>query len=147
MDANKNVDDPGSKIMRLFAETNLTDLHYHHYPTTAKPATHHRGSHPIDLIICSPLLVLALAHAWILPFSKPPLIKGNHWLLGLDFHVETLLGSRPTTPSPNLLCGVNSQHKQHVHQFCKWVVSQCNCHQLAECTSTLLEKNILAPNV
>jgi len=97
-------------------------------------------------MIGSPLLASALAHAWILPFGEPPLIKGDHRLLGLDFNVETLFGSRLSTPSPDLLCGVNSQHEQHVHQFCKRVVWQCNCHQLAKCTSTLLEKNILDPN-
>jgi len=146
MDANKNIDDPRSKIMRLFAETDLIDLHYHRYPATAKPATHQRGSHPIDLMIGSPLLVSALAHAWILPFGEPALIKGDHRLLGLDFNAETLFGSRPSSPSPGLMRGVNSRHEQHIHQFCKQVVQQCNRHQLAERTATLLDKLILSPN-
>ncbi len=146
MDANENVDDPRSKIMCLFAETDLIDLHYHRHPATMKLASHQQGSHPIHLMIGSPLLTSSLTHAWILPFGKPTLIKGYHWLLGLDFDAETLFGSRPSTPSPGLIHGVNSRHEQHVHQFCKRVVKHCNQHQLAEHTSTLLDKLILAPS-
>jgi len=145
MDANENVDDPRSKIMQLFVETDLINLHYHHHPAATKPATHQRGSHPIDMMIGSPLLASTLKHAWILPFGEPTLIKGDHRLLGLDFDVETLFGSHPSTPSPGILCDVNSRHEQHVHQFCKRVVTQCNCLQLAERTSTLLDQAILTP--
>jgi len=40
LDANEPVDDPKSEISRLFSETDLTDLHHHHYPSLQKPATH-----------------------------------------------------------------------------------------------------------
>jgi len=102
LDANESVDDPRSKIMRLMAETDLIDLHHHCYPSSTKPATHQRGSHPIDLILGSPRLASTLVHAWILPFGDPPLIKGNHHLLGLEFNAKTLFGSKPNQPSPGL---------------------------------------------
>jgi len=93
MDANKSVEDPNSKIMRIFAETDLIDLHNHRYPAKPKPATHQQGLQPIDLIIGSSLLASALMNAWILPFGDPPLIKGDHCLLGLDFHPDILFGN------------------------------------------------------
>jgi len=102
LDANESVDDPRSKIMRLMAETDLIDLHHHCYPSSNKPATHQHGSHPIDLILGSPCLASTLVHAWILPFGDPPLIKGNHHLLGLEFNAKTLFGSKPNQPSPGL---------------------------------------------
>jgi len=144
LDANERIDDPRSKIMRLMAETDLIDLHHHRYPSCAKPATHQRGSHPIDLILGSPRLASALVHAWILPFGEPPLIKGDHRLLGLDFHADILFGSQPNQPSPGLLRGINSRHEEHVHTFSKRVVKQCNRHQLAERTAALLDKHTLS---
>ncbi len=143
LDANENVDDPNSQIARLFDETDLIDLHRHRYPTNAKPATHQRGSHPIDLMIGSPLLADALTHAWILPFGDPPMIKGDHRLLGLDFDPLILFGSATSQPSPSSLRGVNSRNDQHVQKFCKQVVSQCNAHRLAERTSALFSKRNL----
>jgi len=85
-------------------------------------------------------------NAWILPFGDPPLIKGDHRLLGLDFHPDILFGNRPRTPSAGILRGVNSRHEQHVTQFCTCVVCHCNHHRLAERTATLLEKTFLAPS-
>jgi len=40
MDTNENVDDPNSKIAHIFNKTDLIDLHHHHYPMRAKPATY-----------------------------------------------------------------------------------------------------------
>jgi len=85
MDANQNVDDPNSKIAHIFDETDLIDLHHHRYLMRAKPATYQRGSNPIDIMLGSPLLARALSQAWILPFGNPPMIKGDHCLMGLDF--------------------------------------------------------------
>jgi len=87
MDANENVDDPNSKIARLFDETDLIDLHQHRHPAKTKPATFQQGSHPIDIMLGSPLVAQALITAWILPFGEPPMIKGDHRLLG-PRHVE-----------------------------------------------------------
>jgi len=78
LDANENVDDPNSKIARIFDKTDLIDLHHHRHPMQSKPAIHQRGSHPIDLMLGSPILANALTHAWILPFGDPPMIKGDH---------------------------------------------------------------------
>jgi len=108
MDVNKNIDDPNSKIAHVFDETDLIDLHHHRYPTKAKPATQQRGSKPIDMMIGSPLIAEALMHAWILPFGDPPMIKGDHRLLGLDFAPLILFGSNTSTPLPGLIHGVNS---------------------------------------
>jgi len=85
LDANKNIDSPNAHIAKLSDDTDLIDLHQHRFPAQPKPATHQRGSHPIDMMIGSPLLATALQYAWILPFGEPAMIKGDHWLLGLDF--------------------------------------------------------------
>jgi len=144
MDANENINGPNSKIARVFDETDLIDLHHHHYPTKAKPATQQRGSKPIDMMIGSPLLAQALMHAWTLPFGDPPMIKGDHQLLGLDFDPSILFGSNTSTPLPGLIHGVNSQNDQHVQKFCKQVVSQCNAYRLEERMTELFGKTTLA---
>ncbi len=100
MDANKDVDSTHSHISRIFAETDLIDLHNHRHPAQPKPATHQRGTNPIDMIIGSTLFAAALTAAWILPFGDPPLIKGDHRLLGADFHPGILFGTEPPTPPP-----------------------------------------------
>jgi len=144
MDANENVDDPNSKIARLFDETDLIDLHHHRYPTQVKPATYQRGSNPIDLMIGSPLLARALTHAWILPFGEPPLIKGDHRLLGLDFSPTILFGNTTNDVSPGMIRGVNSRNEQHVQKFCKQVVNGCNVKQLDERIADLTKKTSLS---
>jgi len=85
IDDNKNVEDPNAKIARHFDETDLINLYHHRHPAKSKLATHQCGSHPIDMMLGSPMLAMALQHAWILPFGEPALIKGDHCLLGLDF--------------------------------------------------------------
>jgi len=131
MDANENVDDPKSQISRLFLETDLVDIHRYRYPTAPRPATHQRGTSPIDMMIGSTLFAAAATAAWLLPFGAPPLIKGDHRLLGADFHPGILFGTAPDTPAPGMLRGINSRHEQHVIQFCEHVVRQCNTHHLA----------------
>jgi len=110
MDANKDVDDHKSHISCIFEETNLIDLHHHQYPMSKKSATHQRGSSPIDMIIGTKLFVMTLTATWMLPFSNPPLIKGNHCMLGVDFHPGILFGSTPDHPSNDLTRGLNSQN-------------------------------------
>jgi len=51
MDANEDVTSPKSKISCIFKETDLVDLHYCRHPATCKPATHQRGSTPIDMLL------------------------------------------------------------------------------------------------
>jgi len=125
MDANEDVDSMKSHISHLFAETDLIDIHHHHYPAQTKLATHQRGTEPIDMIIRSDLFAAALTAAWILPFGDPPLIKGDHQLLGADFLPRILFGSSPVHPSMGLIRGINSPHKQHILHFCKMVLKQC----------------------
>jgi len=143
LDANENTDSPNAHIAKLFDDTDLIDLHQHRFPAQPKPATHQRGSHPIDLLIGSPLLVTALQYAWILPFGEPAMIKGDHRLLGLDFSPTILFGSTTETPSVTLLRGVNSKHDQQVQHFCKRVICQCNQNNLEERTAQLLGKTHL----
>jgi len=57
-----------------------------------------------------------------------------------DFHPGILFGSTPDNPVPGMLRGINSRHKQHVIQYCKLVVKQCNAHSLAECIDALSSK-------
>ncbi len=144
MDANENVDDPNSQMARLFNKTNLIDLHHHCLPAQRKPATYQRGSSPIDIMLGSPLLAAALQYAWILPFGKPTLIKGDHCLLGVDFSPSILFGSTTDTPSTLLLCGVNSKNDMQVAHFCKHVIRQCNNHRLDSRIQDLLAKPYLA---
>jgi len=143
MDANENVDDPRSHIAQLFDETDLVDLHHHRFPATNKPATHQRGSAPIDLLLGSPLLADALQYAWILPFGEPALIKGDHRLLGADFSPHILFGNNTATPSSLLLRGVNSKNDQQVQLFCQRAVRQCNQYQLDSRIKELLTKEHL----
>jgi len=144
MDANEDVDHPQSDIMRLFNETDLIDLHTHCYPATPKPATHQRGSHPIDLIAGSPRCAGATRRAWMLPFGMPPLIKGDHRLLGIDLDTNLLFGNSPTNPIPTTPRGINSKHDLHVAKFCKEAILECNKHKLAERLEALKAKNQLS---
>jgi len=114
MDANKDIDHPQSDIMHLFNETDLIDLHTHCYLATHKPATHQCGHCPIDLIARTPHCASAVRHAWMLPFSMPPMIKGDHRLLGINFDMDLLFGNSPTNPMPTTPWGVNSKHKLHM---------------------------------
>ncbi len=99
MDANEDVDNTKSHISRIFAETDLIDLHHHRHPAQPKPATYQRGTDPIDMIIGSELFAAALTAAWMLPFGAPPLLKGDHRLIGADFHPGILFGSSPIHPA------------------------------------------------
>jgi len=146
MDANENVDDPNSKIARLFDETDLIDLHHHRHPARTKPATFQQGSNPIDIMLGSPLVAQALITAWILPFGEPPMIKGDHRLLGLDLSPTILFGSAMTDLSPGMKHGVNSQNNQHVQKFCKQVVTSCNAKQLDERLTEIALKQNLSQN-
>jgi len=58
MDANENTDNTKAEISRLFQETDLLDLHYHHYPGHRKPATQQQGQHPIDIMVGSPCIAV-----------------------------------------------------------------------------------------
>jgi len=146
MDANEDVDNPHSKIARIFRETDLIDLHHHRYPSLPKPATYQRGSQPIDIMIGSKLLSTALLHAWMLPFGEPYLIKGDHRLLGLDFSPDILFGGQADHPIPGLIRGINSQNELHVPKYCKTVIQRCNKHRLDERIATLLLKTELLPD-
>jgi len=145
MDANEDMNNPQSKIARIFRETDLLDLHQHRYPAMKKPATHQRGSNPIDLMLGSRLLSTALLHAWMLPFGEPHLIKGDHRLLGLDFSPDILFGGQAAHPTTGLVRGINSRNELQVPKYCKTVLQRCNKHNLDERIATLLEKTQLLP--
>jgi len=146
MDANDPVDDPKADISRLFMETDLIDLHHHHYPGTTKPATQQRGSRAIDLIIGSPCVAAAMVHAWICPFGEPAMIKGDHRLLGIDFDPEVLFGNAIAPPITMVRRGVHSRHEQKVTTFCDQVVKKCNKAHLAERILVLQKLPTLAPH-
>jgi len=132
MDVNKDVDNPKSKISSIFTETDLVDLHNYCHPATSKPAMDQGCNWPIDLMLGTPLFAAALTAAWMLPFGKPLLIKGDHRLLGTDFHPGILFGSTPHHPASSLIRGINSHHEQHVLQFCQDVIKKCNKNWLDE---------------
>jgi len=145
MDTNEDIDNPRSQIMRLFNEMDLIDFHHHHYPALRKPATHQRGSTPIDVIVGTPGIAQALKRAWILPFGLPPLSKGDHRLLGIDFDPEILFGTSPATLATAIIRGVNSKHELHTLKFCKETVADCNRHRIAERIASLTQKTHLQP--
>ncbi len=138
MDTNDNVDDPKAKISRLFSETDLSDLHYHRYPSQKKPATYQRGSRPIDLMAGSPLIVEALTAAWMCPFNYPSTIKGDHRLLGVDLDHDILFGTSTEDIAIPSKRGVKSKQAQTVQKFCKRVISKCNQKRIAERIDHLL---------
>jgi len=144
MDANEDVDHPQSDIMHLFNETDLIDQHTHCYQATQKPATHQCRSHPIDLIARTPHCASAICRAWMLPFGMPPLIKGDHHLLGIDFDTDLLFGNSPTNPMPTTPRGVNSKHKLHVAKFCKESIIECNKHHINKMPQALKMKQLLS---
>jgi len=144
MDANKDVDNPCLHISCLFMETGMIDLHYHCYLTNQKLATHQQGSSLMMHIIASTgLLADALTSAWILLFGILLLIKGDHCLLGLDFNPDILFGINPANPANGMVHGLNSNHKQHVRQHCKEVITKCNQHQIAEQIEAIHTKTTL----
>jgi len=96
------------------------------------------------MILGSPLPASALKHAWILLFGELSLIKGNHQLLGMDLSPTILFGSTTNTPSPGLLCGINSKNDQHMQKYCKQVVKQCNHYCLDKCMAALMNKFALS---
>jgi len=111
-DTNNNLDDPKASIAKLFAETDLINLHYHRYPALCTPATHQRGSQTIDLMAGSPRIAEALTAAWMHPFHNPAMIKGDHRLLGIDLDPDILFGTKMHQSMPAALHGINSQHPQ-----------------------------------
>jgi len=143
MDANEDVDNPHSHITQLFTETRLIDLHNHRHPTLRKPATHNHGSAPIDIMAGTQLLADAIHYAWILPFGMPALIKGDHRLLGIDFDPDILFGTKPATPAPSLLCGVNSNNELHIKKFCTTAIEQCTRHNLGDRIDALMHLPML----
>ena len=143
MDANEDVDNPQSKIARISRETDLLDLHHHRYPATPKPATHQRGSYPIDIMLGSQLLSTAMIHAWMLPFGQPHLIKGDHRILGIDFCPEILFGGQTVHPANGLIRGLNSRNELQVPKYCKTVLQRCNNQKLDERIALLLTKTTL----
>jgi len=62
MDANEDVSNPQMQISRIFNETDLVDIQYR-YPATPRPATHQRGSAPIDMMIGTQLFATATTAA------------------------------------------------------------------------------------
>jgi len=99
MDANKDTDNPKSYINRIFTETDLLDIHQYRHPATKKLATYQRSSMPIDMMLGTTLFTAATTAMWMLPFGDPPLLKGDHQLIGTDFHPGILFGSTPL-PQP-----------------------------------------------
>jgi len=146
MDANDPIDNPKADILRLFRETDMIDLHYHHYPGTRKPATQQRGRNAIDMIAGSPRAAEAMVHDWIFPFGEPAMIKGDHCPLGIDFDPEVLFRNALAPPTQLTTRGVNSRHEQKVTKFCKRVVSKCNQQQLAEWLTYLKSLPTLDPS-
>jgi len=138
MDTNDHVDDPKAKLSWLFLETDLSDLHYHCYPSIKKAVTYQHGSRPIDLMAGSPLTINALVSTWMCPFNNPPTIKGDHCLMGLDFDLDILFGTSTTVLANLGQQGAKSRQTQMVNKYCKWVLSRCTQQGLAEHIAHLL---------
>ena len=98
LDANKNVINPNLTQgigRRLLAETDLIDLHHHHYPQHPQPATYNHGHSTIDICLGSPKFVTAMMAATILPFDIPIQLLGDHHALIMEFDSCILFGHQP----------------------------------------------------
>jgi len=100
LDANENVINPNLTrgIGRLFAETDLIDLHYHRYPQYPRLATYNQGNSIIDICMGSPEFVTAMMAATILPFGVPIQLSGDHRALIMEFDSHILFGHQPPPP-------------------------------------------------
>jgi len=80
LDANKDVENlsPIKDLGQLIADMDLTDIHENLHPHNPCPATHQRGSHPIDIILASPRFLVAVTAAYLLPFGQPVTMPGDH---------------------------------------------------------------------
>jgi len=97
LDANKDVENlsPIKDLGQLIADMDLTDIHENLHPHNPCPATHQRGSHPIDIILASPRFLVAVTAAYLLPFGQPVTMPGDHQTLGIDLDTRILFGNQP----------------------------------------------------
>jgi len=134
MDTNDNVTrvDPKKGLGRLFAETDLVDLHHYHHPHSVQPPTYTWGQLTLDICLGSPEFVLAITKAAILPFGIPIHLAGDHHALILDFDSRILFGNalpNPKTTSPQ---GIYSNNILTVTKFSKLVGEGCKAYRIQE---------------
>ncbi len=144
MDANDDVSrtNPHSRIGRIEAETDLTDLHKHEFPATARPATHTRGSLMIDICLGSPEFMQALMTASILPFGQPTHIHSDHRMLIVEFDSNMLFGNASRTPITTQQ-GVYSNTIPIVKRFCQMAGVGCDKAQIAHRIAQIEDCNTL----
>jgi len=144
LDANKDVENlkPNKDLGPLLAATDLVDLHEARHPNQPRPATHQRGTRPIDIMLASPRFLQALTAAYILPFGQPITMPGDHRTLGADFDIGILFGNK--TPPPTRYTqtrGVQSNATPTVKRYCEIVTDKWERMQIPKRLDPLVNKD------
>jgi len=112
-------------LNRILEATNLIDLHQFKFPTQPTPATHQQGSKTIDYCLGSHSFADALIGAWMLPFSMPFTLTGDHHMLGLEIDHYVLFGQKVPSNNHTIKHGVYSNAYPAVWKFNDEVATQC----------------------
>jgi len=143
IDANEDVENlqPDQEFGPVLAETDLVDLHDARHPNQPRPATHQRGSRPIDIILASPRFINAMTAAYILPFGQPITMPGDHRTLGADFDTSILFGNKSPPPTRYTQTrGVQSNALPLVKRYCEIVTEKWSQMQIPERLAPLTTK-------
>jgi len=149
LDANEDTEalNPLKDLGQLIAETDLTDVHENKFPQRPCPATHQRGTRPIDIILASPRFVNAVTAAYILPFGVPITMPGDHRTMGIDLDTQILFGNKSPPPSRfTQVRGVQSNAIPTVQRFCELTVKGWEKFAIAERISPFTHLTTLTPH-
>jgi len=125
LDANEDAEalNPLKDLGQLLAKKDLIDIHATKFPQQPRPATHQRGTRPIDVIFASTRFVDATTAAYILPFGVLITMPGDHRTLGIDLDTQILFGNKSPPPTRfQQVRGVQSNAIPTVQCFCDLTV-------------------------
>ena len=128
MDANEPLLwTPVNPISASLSGLSLEDLHLDRHDRAAAPATHNRGSRPIDCVLGSTSL-LESAFSGYLPFGCGP---GDHRPLWVDLSTTTVFGSRSCAPQPTTARKLQCRDPRVVKKYQKSLRDHYSAHQIA----------------
>jgi len=144
LDANEDAEalNPLKDLGQLLAEKDLIDIHATKFPQQPRPATHQRGTRPIDVIFVSTRFVDATTVAYILPFGVPITMPGDHRTLGIDLDTQILFGNKSPPPTRfQQVRGVQSNAIPTVQRFCDLTVQGWEKFNIVERIAPLKKLN------